>query len=72
MLLYRPLHDQYEAVAQHLALPPLDLVLVDNVGDWISEEKVTTVAIASYVGAVLIYEGYAERVAGESSKIRCS
>lgn len=45
-------------------IPPLD-----SVGAWL-QEHVTRTAIASYVGAVLIHEGYAERVPGESSKIR--
>jgi hypothetical protein len=39
-----------------------------SVGAWL-QEHVTRSAIASYVGAILIHEGYAERVPGESSNI---
>jgi len=66
--------DEYEGLSKHFngrmvlmgtpRIPPLD-----SVGAWL-QEHVTRTAIASYVGAVLIHEGYAERVPGESSKIR--
>ncbi len=34
------------------------------------QEHVTKAAIASYVGAILVAEGYAEKVSPESSRIR--
>lgn len=40
-----------------------------SVGAWL-HERVTRTATASYVGAMLVHEGYAERVPGEPSKIR--
>jgi hypothetical protein len=40
-----------------------------SVGQWL-EENVTGTAIASYVGPILLEEGYAERVPGAESEIR--
>ncbi len=39
-----------------------------SVGEWLQQSKVTKRAIASYVGPILIAEGYAEKAGG--SKIR--
>jgi len=39
-----------------------------SVGEWLQQSKVTKIAIASYVGPILIAEGYAEKAGG--SKIR--
>jgi hypothetical protein len=41
----------------------------DSVGAWL-QENVTKTAIASYVGAILLEEGYAERVLDRPSRIR--
>lgn len=41
----------------------------DSVGAWLME-YVTKTAIASYVGAILIREGYAEKVGGPAIKIK--
>ncbi|HUS69612.1 MAG TPA: hypothetical protein VM075_02400 [Anaerolineae bacterium] len=40
-----------------------------SVGSWL-QQNVDKRALASYVGAILVYEGYAQRVPGESSMIR--
>ncbi len=40
-----------------------------SVGEWL-QEHVTPVAIASYVGPILLAEGYAERVPGDLTQIR--
>lgn len=40
-----------------------------SVGQWL-EENVTGTAIASYVGPILLEEGYAQRVPGARSEIR--
>jgi hypothetical protein len=40
-----------------------------SVGEWL-QANVTKTAIASYVGPILLEEGYAERVPGASSEIR--
>jgi len=42
---------------------------VGSVGAWL-QERVTKRAIASYVGPILVHEGYAERVPSDSTKIR--
>jgi len=39
-----------------------------SVGEWLQQSKVTKIAITSYVGPILIVEGYAEKAGG--SKIR--
>ena len=39
-----------------------------SVGEWLQQSKVTKIAIASYVGPILIAERYAEKAGG--SKIR--
>ena len=41
----------------------------DSVGAWI-QERVAKRAIASYVGPILVHEGYAERVHSDSTKIK--
>ena len=66
--------DQYERLSKHFngrtvlmgtsRIPPLD-----SVGAWL-QAHVTRTAIASYVGAILVHEGPAERVPEESSEIR--
>jgi len=40
-----------------------------SVGEWL-QANVTKTAIASYVGPILLEEGYAERVSGARSEIR--
>ena len=40
-----------------------------SVGEWL-QANVTKTAMASYVGPILLEEGYAERVAGARSEIR--
>ena len=40
-----------------------------SVGEWL-QQNVEKRALASYVGAILVCEGYAQRVPGESSMIR--
>jgi len=40
-----------------------------SVGAWL-QKNVTRTAIASYVGPILLHEGYAERVPGHPSRIR--
>ncbi len=40
----------------------------DSVGQWLVE-NVTKTAIASYIGAILIEEGYAEKISGPEIKI---
>ena len=40
-----------------------------SVGSWL-QQNVENRALASYVGAILVYEGYAQRVPGESSMIQ--
>jgi hypothetical protein len=41
----------------------------ESIGAWLMQH-VTKRAIASYVGAILVHEGYARRVASDSTKIR--
>lgn len=40
-----------------------------SVGEWL-QAHVTKTAVASYVGPILLEEGYAERVSGATSEIR--
>jgi len=40
-----------------------------SVGEWL-QANVTKTAMASFVGPILLAEGYAERVPGASSEIR--
>lgn len=40
-----------------------------SLGEWL-QRHVTQTAIASYIGPILIREGYAERVSGQPSKIQ--
>ena len=40
-----------------------------SVGEWL-QANVTKTAVASYVGPILLEEGYAERVSGATSEIR--
>ena len=40
-----------------------------SVGEWL-QANVTKTAMASYVGPILLHEGYADRVTGARSKIR--
>jgi hypothetical protein len=40
-----------------------------SVGGWL-QENVTKTALASYVGPILLHEGYAERVPRQPSRIR--
>ena len=67
--------EQYIALLAHFKGRTVDIgTSRDNppegsVGAWL-QEHVTRIAIASYVGAILVAEGYAERVPLERSRIQ--
>ena len=67
--------EQYQALLKHFRSAEAemgtsrDAAPEGSVGAWL-QENVTKSAIASYVGPILLDEGYAERVAGHSSRIR--
>jgi len=67
--------EQYIALLAHFKGRTVDIgTSRDNppegsVGAWL-QEHVTRIAIASYVGSILVAEGYAERVPLERSRIR--
>jgi hypothetical protein len=46
-----------------------DTAPTGSVGEWL-QENVTKSAIASYVGPILLHEGYAQRIPGHPSRIR--
>lgn len=66
---------QYSALLRHFKGATVDIGTsfdsppAGSVGEWL-QATVTRTAMASYVGAILVEEGYAERVPGESSEIR--
>lgn len=64
---YRKLLDYFEGKTVNIGTsrtnPP-----AGSIGGWL-QENVTPVAIASYVGSILINEGYAEKVGGPDIKI---
>ena len=65
---------QYRALLAHFGGamveigPSFDNPPAGSVGEWL-QANVTKTAMASYVGPVLLDEGYAERVPGARSKI---
>ena len=67
--------EQYQALLSHFKGNVVDMgtsrdaAPANSVGAWL-QENVTKSAIASYVGPILVDEGYAERVPGEPSRIR--
>jgi len=66
---------QYSALLSHFKGATVDIgtafdsAPAGSVGEWL-QATVTRTAMASYVGPILIEEGYAERVPGEPSKVR--
>jgi hypothetical protein len=66
---------QYSALLEHFKgrTVPIgtsrDRAPYESVGAWL-QAHVTQTAIASYVGPILVEEGYAERVPGDTSRIR--
>jgi hypothetical protein len=67
--------DQYAALLNHFRGRTVNIGTSrthrhpGSVGDWL-RENVTKVAVASYVGAILIEEGYAEKVRDGEPEIR--
>jgi hypothetical protein len=65
---------EYERLLEHFGGRTIPLGTsrrppADSMGAWL-QEHVTKRAIASYVGPILVHEGYAERVPWDSTKIR--
>jgi hypothetical protein len=67
--------EQYHALLNHFRDAETemgtsrDTAPAGSVGEWL-QENVTKSAIASYVGRILLHEGYAKRVPGQPSRIR--
>ena len=67
--------DEYRALLKHFRHAETemgtsrDTAPNGSVGAWL-QKNVTKSAIASYVGPILLHEGYAERVLGQPSRIR--
>ena len=67
--------EQYRTLLRHFCGATVEIgTSFDNapagsVGEWL-QANVTKTAMASYVGPILLDEGYAERVPGAGSKIR--
>ena len=67
--------EQYQALLRHFQGVETDMgtsrdtAPTGSVGVWL-QENVTKSAIASYVGPILLHEGYAQRVPGRTSRIR--
>lgn len=67
--------EQYSALLNHFRGATVDIGTsfdnppTESVGAWL-QANVTKRATASYVGAILVHEGYADRVPEDPSKIR--
>ena len=66
---------QYRALLRHFKRATVGIgtprtnFAAGSVGEWL-QANVTKTAVASYVGPILLEEGYAERVSGATSEIR--
>lgn len=65
---YRALLNRFKGMEADMGTSR-DTAPAGSVGTWL-QENVTKTAIASYVGPILVEEGYAERIPKQSSKIR--